>query len=629
MKLMIHILFLTAISFHISAQITDSRIESIKSRLDLAKDDIPQLNNKVTFSISGVSLYEFLRGLAVNNKFNMDVDPSLDTLIAVNFTDVVIRDLLIYLSDEYDLEILINSNIISVIKYFPPPEPVPVRIPKALNISYNADLHTITYDLQNDTLGSVLKKITQLSNINIISAQKLQTVLISGYVKDVPMEKGMNELAYINNLTLNTKDSTTYYLEEPAPKPTINSTETANKTQMPPGLKIVTNHKDSILSLQANNLPIKEVLSAVANQLGIDYFVFTEIKGNTDLRLNNADLNTFLKYLFNGTDYTYRYNNGMYLIGDRKQEAIRTADVYPLKYRTTTKFIELIPSDLRKGIEIIAVPDLNSLVISGSAPAVNELEAFLRQIDKTVPVINIELIILDVTNTHDVSTGISSGIDKTRTPAYTSLFPTLDVTLGANTINSIINGINGMGLVNLGKINSGFYLSLKASEDNGSIKIHSTPRLATLNGSEAQMTIGETRYYAEQTSNVIATQNTTTVSSTIYKPLQANLTVTIKPIVSGDEEITLDITLEQASFTNQVSTNGPYGQTNRTFKSSLRVKNNDMILLGGLEEKDDSNSGEGVPGLSRIPILKWLFSSRSSNVKKSKLAILIHPTVFY
>jgi len=621
--------FFILLSIPALAQITNAnRIESIKSRLDILSDDVPQLNNKVSFSVADISLYEFLRGLASSNKLNVNIDATLNAPVAVNFTDVPIKDLLIYLCDQYDMEVLVNGNIISFVKYNAPPPVIEVPLPKPINIEFNPLNQTISYDLKNDTLGNVLKKIAQISNVTIITNQKLQQSLVSGFVRNVPLDKGINELAYINNLSVKQRDSLTYYLEEPSAKTTV-ATGTDEPRPSLTGFKLSTNHIDSIFSIQANNLPIKDVLAAVAADFNINYFLFTEMKGSIDLHLANISFSNFLKYLFNGTDYTYRYSNGMYLIGDRKLETIRTADVYTLKYRTITKILDLIPSELKKGLEILPVNDLNSLVISGSSPAVTELENFLRQIDKTVPVVNIELIIIDITKSHDLATGISAGIDKTQTPNYSSLFPNVDVTLGANTINSLISGLNGTGLVNLGKINSGFYLSLKASESNGSIKIRSTPRLATLNGAEAQMTIGETRYYAEQTSNVIATQNTTTVSSVVYKPLQANLSITIKPIVSGDEQITLDISVEQASFTNQVANNGPYGQTNRTFKSSLRVKNNDMILLGGLEEKDDNNSGQGTPLLSRIPIIKWIFSSRSSNVKKSKLAIMIHPTVFY
>ena len=59
------------------------------------------------------------------------------------------------------------------------------------------------------------------------------------------------------------------------------------------------------------------------------------------------------------------------------------------------------------------------------------------------------------------------------------------------------------------------------------------------------------------------------------------------------------------------------------------MKNNEMVLLGGLDEVDNENSGTGVPILSRIPIIKWFFSGRTKRKDKSKLHIFIKPTVTY
>ncbi|RYD54586.1 MAG: hypothetical protein EOP56_18855 [Sphingobacteriales bacterium] len=621
---LIYTLLFIACCLQTQAQSVNGRIESIRGRLENVTDDIPQLNNKVSFSISGASLYEFLRALAVKNKLNLSIDPSLDNSIAVNFTNVTVTELMVYLSEQYNLEVFINGSIISVVKYIAPIAETPL---KPISVQYDKERNLISYDLRNDSLGSVLKKITSLSNANVIAPQRLHQNLVSGFVKDLSIEKGVSELAYMNNLSFQKKDSLTYYIEE------INARaaerEKSINASLPKGLSLLTNKSDSIISIQAVNQPIKEVLAAVARELNINYFLFTEIQGNSDLKLDYIDFNTFLKYLFNTTSYTYKIDNGIYLIGDRKQEEIRTAEVYPLQYRTVTNLVEQIPSDMKKSLEIIALKEMNSLVIAGSAPAVKELKGFLRLVDKIVPVVNIELIILDVRKSSAISTGIMAGIDNQKSTSYSSLFPSLDVTLSSNSINNIIDGINGTGLVNLGKVTPGFYVSLKASEDNGYLKIRSTPKLATLNGNEAKMSIGETRYYAEQTTNVITTQSTTTVTGRIFKELQANFGITIKPIVSGDEQITLDITVEQSTFTEQFTKDGPYGRLTRSFQSSLRVKNNDMILLGGLEEKSNDDAGQGVPILSRIPVVKWLFSSRSRSSKKSKLAILIHPTVFY
>jgi type IV pilus assembly protein PilQ len=206
----------------------------------------------------------------------------------------------------------------------------------------------------------------------------------------------------------------------------------------------------------------------------------------------------------------------------------------------------------------------------------------------------------------------------------------LNLTLGSKAINSIIDGINGTGIVNLGKVTPNFYLTMQLMEQNGDIKINSTPLLSTLNGNEAKMSIGETRYYRENNTNTITTQSTTTVQSIIYKPLEAKFSMTVNPIVSGDEQITLEIGVTQSTFTNQSAGDGsPFNTTSREFKSLIRVKNQEMIMLGGLDNESKNETGSGIPILSRIPIIKWFFSFRTKTKAKSKLTIFIKPTVIY
>ena len=61
----------------------------------------------------------------------------------------------------------------------------------------------------------------------------------------------------------------------------------------------------------------------------------------------------------------------------------------------------------------------------------------------------------------------------------------------------------------------------------------------------------------------------------------------------------------------------------------VRVKNGEVILLGGLEKKKNNKTGSGVPFLQKIPIIKWFFSNRSVDKYNKKLHILIKPTVTY
>jgi type IV pilus assembly protein PilQ len=99
--------------------------------------------------------------------------------------------------------------------------------------------------------------------------------------------------------------------------------------------------------------------------------------------------------------------------------------------------------------------------------------------------------------------------------------------------------------------------------------------------------------------------------------------------VSADEYVTLTISVEQDDFSGKVDPSSPPNISTQTLESLVRVKNGEVILLGGLERKKNNDSGSGVPWISRIPIIKWFFSSRLKEKEKSKLHILIRPTVTY
>lgn len=610
------------------------RYAQVETRIKELAKETPGLNEKVELSVNGVAIQEFIRGLAMSNNLNISVDPSLNAKIFNNFSNVTVTDVLMFLVRKYDLEVTFIGSIMSFSQYTAPPLPAPVIAKKPINITYDKSSNALSLDLSNDSLSSVAKELTRITQKNVVFAPNLAGRIVSGYIQDMPFNNAMEKLAFANDLKVTPTNDNFYLIEKKdAETPTttgnkISKNNNATGTSQNSGFN-VTLQGDHLVNVDAENALIADVIAEVSKQLNTEYFLFTDIKGTASLNISNATYEDFLKYLLNGTEYTSRKESGIYLIGDRNLEGLRESKVIQLKYRTAEKVIDLIPADLKKGIDIKHFPDLNGFIVSGSLPRINELESFLRQIDRVVPVVVIEVMIMDVRNSHTVSTGIKAGLKETPTATSGTVFPAPNITLGAGAINSIITGLNGLGIVNLGKVTPNFYVSISALEEQGALKIRSTPKLATLNGHEAKMSIGKTEYYLEETNNVIGSQNPQNVITKTYKPITADLSVTINPMVSADEQITLDVKVKQASFTERISTTAPPGQISRDFESLVRVKNEEMIILGGLEEDTRNDSGSGVPVISRVPVLKWFFSSRTKSRSRSKLVILIKPTVIY
>jgi type IV pilus assembly protein PilQ len=269
-------------------------------------------------------------------------------------------------------------------------------------------------------------------------------------------------------------------------------------------------------------------------------------------------------------------------------------------------------------------------LVNGPAASIERFESFIKYIDKSVPVILIEVMLLEVNRSATVETGIKAGIGDKPVTTSGTVFPNADINLGAQTINNIIDGFSGFGSLNIGKVVPNFYLSLKAMETNGNLKVRSSPRLSTLNGHKAYLSIGETTYYVVTNQNYYGSQIPQASEVKNYQPIDAELSVTIMPLVAGDGQVTMDIKVIQSSFNGQkVDKDAPPGINSREFTSIIRVKDQDLIVLGGLEESVKNDSGSGVPLLSRIPVIKWLFSSRKREDSRKKLSVLIKPTVIY
>nr|WP_321232935.1 hypothetical protein [uncultured Psychroserpens sp.] len=291
--------------------------------------------------------------------------------------------------------------------------------------------------------------------------------------------------------------------------------------------------------------------------------------------------------------------------------------------------LDIIPEEIKHGLDFKVDFELNSLYVTGTSAKIEFFKNFVKKIDKTIPVILIEVMIVEAQTTNTLEAGVSWGIGDSPETTQGSLFPTTDLTLGAQTINKIINGFSSTSVFNFGRVVPNFFATIKAMETNGDLKIKSTPKLATLNGHRASFSNGQTSYYAIVQRNIIGTDNPQTSEIRNYFPIDAKLGLDVKPYVTGDKQVLLDINVIQSSFGQRIADDAPPDINSRNFSSVVRMKDQDIAVLGGLEENYKNNSGSGVPFLARIPVIKWLFSKRVREGRKSKLTVFIKPTVIY
>ncbi|WP_111684203.1 type II secretion system protein GspD [Winogradskyella tangerina] len=321
-------------------------------------------------------------------------------------------------------------------------------------------------------------------------------------------------------------------------------------------------------------------------------------------------------------------NNNLNAVNNRPQNRNfnTNSSISPANENAST-ILDLIPEEVKEGLECKIDIELNSIYVTGTGAKIEFFKKFIQSIDKAIPVILIEVMIVEAQVSSTVEAGVSWGIGNEPTTTQGSLFPTTDINVGAETINRIIGGFSSTSVFNFGRVVPNFFATVKAMETNGDLKIKSTPKLATLNGHKASFSNGQTSYYAVVQRNIIGTDNPQTSEIRNYFPIDAKLGLEIKPYVTGDKEVLLNINVIQSSFGQRIADDAPPDISSRNFSSVVRMKDQDIAVLGGLEENFSNNSGSGVPFLARIPIIKWLFSKRVREGRKSKLTVFIKPTV--
>jgi type IV pilus assembly protein PilQ len=637
-QVIICLLLFFAVQMNSKAQDRYNKIET-----ELAEQAKTQkgLNNPVNISVNHSSLQEIVRAIALENNLNVSVDVSIIEQPSYNFADATVADVFLFLCKEHDLYLSYTGNIIAFKKYVAPEAAPAVFKAKKVNLTFNKNTGFINADLSRDTLYRIVRKLSKESGKNIQVDSKLHSMLVTMTIVNQDLEAVVNRLAGSNEVN---KVSDNFYTilkveeESQSGKSTgrggsRNGRKGKNKKsrQQTSDADIVVEKVDSGFNLTAFNTPLVDIVEELSREAGVSFFLFSEPKGDLTVNVSGRGYEEVLEYVLNTSDYTYKNVDGIYMIGERKDESLRYTTVYQLQYRTTDKVIDVIPTEIKKGVEVKEFVELNSIVLSGSQPQIKEIIAFLKKVDQVVPVVLIEVMIVDISKSHNTSSGLkigrdasvgSSGSFGTSQPGETR------VTFNQTVLNTIVNAVSNLGIFNLGNVGPGFYVEMSALEANGALKLHSTPKLATMNGHEATLSVGETKYYAQDQTNLIGAQTPQVVTTKTYQSVNADLAITIKPMVSGNDQITLEVSVSQSSFGKQVG-EAPPEFTTREFQSLIRMKNQEMVVLGGLEQNTKEKSASGVPWLSRIPVIKWFFSNTENKKSDSKLTIFIRPTVIY
>jgi general secretion pathway protein D len=167
-------------------------------------------------------------------------------------------------------------------------------------------------------------------------------------------------------------------------------------------------------------------------------------------------------------------------------------------------------------------------------------------------------------------------------------------------------------------------------ESTGRFKVISRPTVFTSNNKKAIIASGtEIPVPVNTLTNAASTVNTVASVSSSIEFKKVALQLEVVPLINSEKEVSLDILqkLDSLAGTTIISGNAIPNIATRYIRTNVSAANGSTIVLGGLIEDQKRKDYNGMPYLSRIPIVGALFRSTASNKMRSELIVLMCPQV--
>lgn len=183
---------------------------------------------------------------------------------------------------------------------------------------------------------------------------------------------------------------------------------------------------------------------------------------------------------------------------------------------------------------------------------------------------------------------------------------------------------------------SSFNLFLNALKEEGDTRILSNPKISVMNGQPALITVGRNITYIDNIESEVDTDTNVTNYTVNTERILSGLGMALTATILEDNQIIMNLVpvtseLEEPIEYRQIGTEGvevglPIVNV-REMSTTVKVKDGEMLVIGGLISNTDDTSGEFAPVFGDIPLLRYLFGHEEKVKTKRELIILLRPQI--
>lgn len=288
----------------------------------------------------------------------------------------------------------------------------------------------------------------------------------------------------------------------------------------------------------------------------------------------------------------------------------------------------------KDNIKVLPDKRINGIIIMASKGDLDVIKGLITSMDIPLSQVLIETVVLEVSLGDD----IEAGIDWVKhvngnAGAQGWLVGGAGETAAYNLISSVATNLIQSGIAYYTKINKlDLDLVIKAAATDSRSKVLASPVIQTMDNKEATIKATELVYLFNGKKPI--TINNTTTYEEDYVQKEIGITVVVTPRINakGNVMMTVKQTFQDKGNAQPVTigtVTAKYATTTtREINADVIVNSGQTIILGGLVKKSIETGKSGIPFLSAIPYLGWIFGKQYNNEKRSELLVFMTPHVF-
>lgn len=460
----------------------------------------------------------------------------------------------------------------------------------------------VTIRVNNVPIGTFLNSISAQSKINFIMGEEFSGKKISASLTNVTVREALDTLLRVQGLTYQRVGKSDSYVI------TSRSEEAPNSVTRVYTLNYVSLQPNTSLSTDLNSvMPADVTSSSFGNGGGSSVNIFdTSSSGSSKggLSLGNS-----------GSQVT-QGNGGSAILG-------------------------VIQSVLTKQGKLAVDSRTNKLIITDVPEVFPQIESILEELDVKAPQILIEAQVIEVSKGSGYDIGFNWNIEGQFTGGSTQM-PWDYFGASRNSTNSFLKyfGVNVnwetdsatgartreiSGTVpTLSWENTS--IIFKALMTTNEARSLGKPKVITMNNNQAMVTSSRDASVGKITRDT-GNGSSGTTSTTGNERKRVGLTLTVTPQVNKEGYVTLTVLPSYSDLVASETGGDTYDTITRAVTTQVRVKSGQTVVLGGLLQSNEKESVYKVPLLGQIPVIGWLFTSKSKRKSTTDLVIFITPTV--